>query len=435
MVKSNYRYESFKFKSGQRWGVLVDASTGIPLDYENYFITLKHFKQASSINTVKATAYCLRFFADICDFLKIDIEDRFRKGVLLTPSEIEVISYWLSKRTDDLYGRISRESESNVIPFTRRRIETKKYVIVVDENLVEPETAYNRINLIAEYLEWIAEFFGVANTKDIAKMKARLIRHLPHVKFKMSNNSESFKSLEQKDKTALLELVEPESKNNPWKDEGVKFRNKLIVHILMYVGCRKGELLSLKATDIDPSVRLLKIIKNPDDKFDSRKNPALAKTLNRDIEINSELHELIQDYILKYRSKIKGSNKSPYLFLSHQRGIQSGKPLSIEAVDKIFIQISNALGFDCFPHALRHTWNDDFSEKVEEFLNSGDMSESQVEDLRSYLMGWKPDSGTARTYTKRYQQKKALKLGLYLQKKVRNDDKEIIDVLNMDLPF
>lgn len=63
------------------------------------------------------------------------------------------------------------------------------------------------------------------------------------------------------------------------------------------------------------------------------------------------------------------------------------------------------------------------------------MSEAQVEDLRSYLMGWKPDSGTARTYTKRYQQKKALKLGLYLQKKVRNDDKEIIDVLNMDVTF
>lgn len=435
MGKSNYRYESFKFSSGQRWGVLVDAETGVPLDYENYFITLKHFKQASSINTVKATAYCLKFFADICDYAKIDIEDRFRKGILLTLSEIEVITSWLSKYTNALYEQISRKSESNILPLTRRRIETKKQVIVVDENLVEPETAYNRINIIAEYLEWLAETFGVANDQDISKMKARIIRHLPKVKFKMSNNGEVFKSLDQKEKTAVLELVEPESKNNPWRDEGVKFRNKLIVHILMYVGCRKGELLGLKATDIDPSIRLLKIVKNPDDKYDSRKNPALAKTLNRDIEINRELHELIQDYILKYRSKIKGSNKSPYLFLSHQRGIKSGKPLSIEAIDKIFIQISNVLGIDCFPHALRHTWNDDFSESIEEFLNSGDMSEAQVEDLRSYLMGWKPDSGTARTYTKRYQQKKALKLGLYLQKKVRNDDKEIIDVLNMDVTF
>jgi hypothetical protein len=51
------------------------------------------------------------------------------------------------------------------------------------------------------------------------------------------------------------------------------------------------------------------------------------------------------------------------------------------------------------------------------------MSQSEVEDLRSYLMGWKEDSGTAKTYTKRYQQKKAMKFALHLQKRTRSADK------------
>jgi len=160
---------------------------------------------------------------------------------------------------------------------------------------------------------------------------------------------------------------------------------------------------------------------------DSRSNPALAKTLSRDVDVSDELYSMIEEYIMKYRSKIMGVNKCPYLFVSHQNGATVAKPLSHSAVDKIFATLTEALGFNVHPHALRHTWNDTFSEQVEPFLSSGEMSESEVEDLRSYLMGWKEGSGTARTYTKRFQQKKAMKFGLHLQKKVRTADKNRID--------
>jgi hypothetical protein len=39
----------------------------------------------------------------------------------------------------------------------------------------------------------------------------------------------------------------------------------------------------------------------------------------------------------------------------------------------------------------------------------------EQERARSYLQGWKPDSGTAATYTRRFTREKAMEAGLKLQ--------------------
>ena len=437
MENPSYKVEQLKFKEGPINYLLVRRSDGLPLNYENFFITLNYFRQSYASNTIKAVAYHLSYFTAICDFLNINIQNRFKDGKLLTASEIESITSWLMRHAGTLYAEDSRKKAKNVVSINIKKVKTVNYTIVINENLVEPETTYNRIITVAEYVAWLAGFFQACSSQEIERMKARLLRHLP-IKINRFNDDEPFKSLDEKDKTAMLMLVEPDAKNNPWKHEEIKHRNKLIVYILLYVGCRKGELLSLKATDIDPNDRIVRIRKKFKTKLideEQRKNPAFIKTLSRDIQVPEELHILIQDYILKYRSKVIGANKSSYLFLSHQNGAKKARPLSHSAVDKIFGQIKSALTISAFPHALRHTWNDKFSENIEELLDTGEMSKSEAEDTRSYAMGWKPDSGTAKTYTRRYEQKKAMKIGLFLQKKVRAKDKEIIDVINMDVPF
>jgi len=377
------------------------------------------------INTIKSAIGILGFFAEMCDFLSIDIEDRFRTGDLLTNSEIESIALWTKKPKSELSKAKSCEKVNNVTPINLKKIELARYTVVIDENLVGANTTYNRLTIISQYVTWLANTISPAPQRAISRMTNRIINHRP-VKISSSANK-PFKSLKEWQKDRLLEVVEPTSVDNPWKKEGVRYRNYLIVHLLLYVGERKGELLSLKATDLDPGKRTICIRRNADDPDDPRKNPALVKTVSRDLEVSDELYLMIEEYIMKYRSKIQGVNKCPYLFVSHQNGASVAMPLSHSSIDKIFATLTDTIGFSVHPHALRHTWNDSFSEQVEPLLNSGEVSESEVEDLRSYFMGWKEGSGTAKTYTKRFQQKKSMKFGLHLQKKMRIADKKRID--------
>lgn len=415
-----YRYKSFRFPNGERHGLLVNEESGEPLDYQNLYITIHHRNKSDSINTIRSVIGVLGFFAELCDFLGIDIEARFRKGKLLTKPEIESIALWATKPIAALSEIKKNKKGSKVVQLNLKRLELARHTIVIDENLVEPNTTYYRLTVISKYLEWLASTFATASDKEISTMEKRIISHRPVKVSSMDNGP--FKSLDKGQKSQLLAAVELNSPNNPWKSEEVRYRNKLIVHVLMSIGCRKGELLSLKATDLNPGDKQICIRRDADNPNDPRTEPALVKTLSRDIDVSDELYSMLEDYVIKYRSKVKGANKCPYLFLSHQRGATSALPLSLSTIDKIFSELTSVLGFNVHPHALRHSWNDEFSAMVEPHLNSGEMSETEVEDLRSYLMGWVEDSGTAKTYTKRYQHKKAMKFGLQLQRKFIDSD-------------
>lgn len=429
MTSSSYKFQPFRFEKGQRSAVLINRDTGIPLYYQNLYITLHQFKNSRSINTTKSFLLALGQFAEICDLMNLDLEKRFKEGFLLTSSEIELISTWMMKPVERLYLAKLNKSDSNIVLLKQKKIKLTKFTVLIDEYLVKPETTYNRIWSITEYVIWLASKFNVASEIEINKMKLRFHRHLP-VKTNRLNDNLNFKSLSDEEKISMLELVEPDSENNPWKNEGVRFRNKLIIHILLYIGCRKGELLNLRATDVDPTDRLLRIKRLIDSVDDGRNNPALVKTLGRDIEVNETLHNLIQEYILKYRSKVKGANKTPYLFISHQNGANTAKPLSHSGIDTIFKDISEILGFNVFPHALRHTWNDQFSKDIEEFLDSGQLTTSEAEDLRSYLMGWKQGSESSKFYTRKYEHEKAMKIGLYLQIRAHESDSQLTTLDN-----
>jgi hypothetical protein len=61
-----------------------------------------------------------------------------------------------------------------------------------------------------------------------------IINHHP-VKMSSSSGNEPFKSLEKDQKTRLLEMIELDSVNNPWKNEAVRYRNRLIIYISSYI--------------------------------------------------------------------------------------------------------------------------------------------------------------------------------------------------------
>ncbi len=429
-----YKIQAFRFSNGERAALLVCRETGLPLIYQNLSTTINHRNKSDSINTIIRVLRVLGFFTQLCEYLKINLEDRFSKGNVLNLQEIELISKWSKKRQGLLDEAENTFTDDNIVNLNYKRFELVRHTVIIDIDILEPETTYTRLTYIAEYVVWLANTFNVAQKTDVNKMEERIHEKRP-VKKSFDDNERPFKSLTAEQKIKLLDLVKPDSEENIWVEEGIRYRNQLIVHILYFVGCRKGELLTLKATDFDPGRKTINIRRDADNPNDSRANTPLVKTLSRDIEIDDELYEMVEDYIMTYRSKVKGANKNPYLILSHQVGTKGANPLSISSIDKIFSALSKKLGFNVHPHALRHSWNDDFSEMTEPFLASGEMSESEVEDLRSYLEGWKEDSGSAKNYTKRYQQKKAMRFGLQLQKKRRESSKNIEDKFNDQIPF
>ena len=92
-----------------------------------------------------------------------------------------------------------------------------------------------------------------------------------------------------------------------------------------------------------------------------------------------------------------------------------GRPLSINGLDKVFSKISEKLRFNVHAHAFRHTWNDKYTDNVAKLIASGKMTESEAENHRAYLQGWIIGSQSARRYSKRSENLKALRAGLDIQ--------------------
>ena len=190
--------------------------------------------------------------------------------------------------------------------------------------------------------------------------------------------------------------------------------------MFLYLGCRKGELLNLKITDITPSqgvTSYLTIKRNPHDERDSRLYQPLVKTRSRSIAVNQNLKRKLETYILNYRSTVPNAELTDFLILSNK-----GQPLSINALDKIFYEISKVVLFNVHAHAFRHTWNDKFSEKSQILVEKGKTTESQVENDRAYLMGWIPNSQSARRYSRRAENKRAVEIYLSIQEKFEDEN-------------
>ena len=218
-----YKYHAFRFSNGERYGLLVHTDTGQPLIYQNLYVTTHHRNKSDSINTIKSAIGTLGFLAELCDFLGIDIESRFRAGNLLTGSEIESVSLWSKKPKTELSKAKSCKQANNVVPINLKKIELARYTVVIDENLVGANTTYNRLTVISQYVTWLANTVSPASSqRAISRMTNRIINHRP-VKMTSPDN-EPFKSLEKWQKDRLLEIVEPSSVDNPWKKEGVRHR-------------------------------------------------------------------------------------------------------------------------------------------------------------------------------------------------------------------
>jgi hypothetical protein len=240
-----YKIQRFAFESGERYALLINANTGLPLMYQNLYVTIHIRNTGESINTMIACLSDLRLLEEICHYLDIQLEQRFAKGEVLLKSEIESISYWTKKTKVALESAQKiKETENAVLLGPKfKRLESSRHTVAIDADLVNVMTTYNRLSNIISYVAWLARTVAPEHASNkIDKMEVHFRTYRPKKQYANNNDTNVFKSLTESQMIRVLDVIRPDSEDNPWKDSATRHRNQMIVNLLYDVGCRKGEL-------------------------------------------------------------------------------------------------------------------------------------------------------------------------------------------------
>lgn len=419
------------FSDGERLPMLIESETGIPDYWGTLFSITQYRAKGQAANTIEQV---LRQLMLLNIFLKhhtaegINLDERIVQGKILHLYEIESLCDLCKLFLEDINSDINNKpSPQAIIPSSLEKFRTsnsKKQI-----RTVSSDTTGNRIRVIRDFLVWRVNvsltklqeedltFNRLKESRDL--LKSSMTSRIP------SSSGDSPISapmgLSEEETSLLFEAVNRHSPANPWKNEFTKVRNELMILWLYNFGPRKGELLSLKISDIDFRSETFDFIRRAGDPDDPRLRQPVLKTHERRIAIPKKILRLTRDYIINHRVNLPQAKKHEFLFVASK----TGAPMSLDTVNKIFSKLKETYPNQfkrLSPHILRHSWNDNFSAQME----GGNISEEKEKKLRSYLMGWSETSDTASTYTKRYTQKKAneviLKMGNDLLYNSNTDD-------------
>jgi integrase len=182
-----------------------------------------------------------------------------------------------------------------------------------------------------------------------------------------------------------------------------RLRNWLMWCIVRDCGVRVGELLTLRVDDFLTirGAHCLKVIRQPDSRFETRADAPQAKTLDRAIPIGPHASFALQAY-LKERPPLGRVRGGPYLLSSRE-----GKPLSKTSAAAVIAKLSEKAGAAFSWHSLRHAWATEIAREALQAVMRGtapgtDPAAVQalvVEELR-LLGGWTETSSMPMRYAR-----------------------------------
>lgn len=386
-MSDSFRTTSFSMSSGERYCLVIDRVTELPIYHPNLFITTQLRNKSDSFSTMLSAANNIAILLRFLEDRNINLEERILGRDLFETYEL-----------DDLRD------------FTQQRFSK-----VADEGVVSSITHYMRLTTIAQYISWYANHLiklpSTVEARQIKRVETQIKSRRP---VKRGRNRDQDRSLDEVQLEALFEIIKVGSEHNPFGEQ-VQRRNRLMILILYYLGIRGGELLNLRISDIDFAKHQLKIVRRADEKDDPRIQEPNAKTLERTIPLGELLSKELHEYIAGDRRKVTNAKRNNFLFITHKKGPTIGQPISKSSYYKIFNIVKSVAPqlYELTGHKLRHTWNRKFSEKMDSMDEP--VSEEKQDQIRSYVMGWKQGSGTSTHYNKRFVQEQAQKAALALQ--------------------
>ena len=399
------------FEDGERYRLLLEESTGLPLWHPNLYITTQVRNASKSVVTMEAALRAIRVLLAFAVTHRINLEERVRSRQYLSLAELDAL-------TD--YCQLDFETR-----YSKRRSRLSRGLMFSGSTPARVSTAYEyqRLTHIASYLGWYARSLLCASrTRDddatIDHLVSTIRARRPAFKQGTPRRDRALLD-EQLDR--LLEVVDPNHRDNPFNGRDVRERNALIVHLLAGLGIRRGELLGLRVPDINFQSEELTIHRRADEAADPRRRQPLSKTQPRTLPLAPELAERAWQYAMGARRKTPGARKHSYLLVVHQKGPSEGAPLSHAGLTKVFAAIRDCdpMLAGLHPHTLRYTWNWKLSEALDALPPEQLPSPPREQQIREHQMGWRQGSGTAATYNVRHIENQGHKAGLLLQEQMR----------------
>lgn len=392
-MQKDFLMKSFVMSEGERYCLLVDKYSGVPLYYPNLYLVTQVRNKSLSYSSMESSLGGISVLLKFLIEREQDLINRFSQHDFFEFNELDAIRDYcqikFSART------IAKDTDK---VFTLNELQWS------DEK-VSSQTEYVRLTVISQYLKWLAELLtSQSRNKDVTLRINKMIKGLESRRpIRIGRNVGSIdSSLDEAQLLILFEIFKPDSEKNPFIEESVRVRNRLMFLMLYHLGLRGGELLNIRIGDISFTQNLLAVKRRADEQDDTRLRQPCVKTRDRLLPLRETLIKEIHNYILKYRKQIVSKGQPDYLFVTHKNGPTKGLPLSQSSYRKviqIISKVSPAL-YRLTGHQLRHTWNQKFSELMDSMETP--VPEERQEEIRSYLMGWKSGSGTATTYNKRF---------------------------------
>ena len=418
-MATGYRVRTVRLESGERLPMLLCGESGAPLWHPTLFLVTELRATGLATNTLEQAARAVMIAHQVFRHLGINIHERISVGRLLTLDEVDILTRLAGLRQEELDSIIEGEESSRVKPSRVVTLEQARMRSTPKTpEQVGSETKATRLAYIRDYISWLTTGRRLKLDVDHAHHSglheaAQTFVSLINARLPSRDSGQSNRQgVDAEVRARILDVIDPVSPDNPWKNKHVRVRNQLIFLWLLLLGVRNGELLATYASDVNIRTGEVTIVRRPGNPEEWRTSAPLVKTRGRLLALGPELVELIKAYITGERAKIKGARRHPYLFVA----TGTGHPLSKPALNKLFRELRSkvpGLPDDLSPHVLRHTWNDDFSE----LMDGRGVSAEDEERMRTQAMGWSPRSKMASHYTKRHVQRKSNEASLEMQAK------------------
>lgn len=246
-MKKNYGVTTLIMDSGERYCMVIDHFSGLPVYYPTLFLTTQIRNRGDAFSTMLAVANNLVMLLCFLDSRDIDLEQRFLSK-----------DFFKSYELDDLRD------------FAQCKQRKKLCTPWLEDTMMDTVangTQHSRLTTFANYLHWYA--MNILKTTELEVVEqinimAQQIKMRRPSKQRISNELQD-RSLSDIQLDSLFEVIQPGSELNPFSID-VQRRNRLMILLLFYLGIRGGELLNIRIQDIDFSTNRIRIVRRADER-------------------------------------------------------------------------------------------------------------------------------------------------------------------------
>lgn len=383
--------------NGMRTKVLVKDA--MPDYYPNLFVTLELSSRA--LNTQKKYLESIVVLEDFLEHESIDLIARLEqrpKSRYLTDPE-------LSRFVRDAgFQKATLEKKYSGVP-----------MLPVAFEYVGRTHAQQRIEHVRDYLKFLYDKLGDQPTSEKARddLVARINRKLKAAKPSWKKRKlEDMEGLSQKQRDRLLEVMHPDSSENPFASAAIKLRNYIVLLLGLDLGLRRSEMLLVKINDIHWHNKKISIINLEDEEIDKRPKAPQFKTHEREWLMGDDLEWALKEYVESHRTAQDGLSEAkthPFLLVSHRRN--EGRALSMNALDGVLSRVGAVFPdlSDVHLHSLRHdsvyTLLESMREELER-LTPEDRTTKIQKDL-TFAFGWSEKSNMPALYGAKFWKEEA----------------------------